>query len=173
MIELAARDIADLMHKHRPELLKFLSQRTRCSETAQDIFQETFIRYSGYGAKHKIDNPRAFIFRIAANLAVDHLRSCSRRPIQELETLEPDRKEESEPTSLSAEHTVMSQQQLEQLISALSELSPKCREVFVLLKIKHCSYADVEKQLGISQTMIFRYLTQAMSHCRQRVGDVD
>ncbi|WP_269454774.1 RNA polymerase sigma factor, partial [Methylomonas koyamae] len=78
MLELTADDIADLMHKHRRELLRFLAQRIRCTDAAQDIFQETFIRYAGYGGKDRIDNPRAFIFRIAANLATDYLRSHQR-----------------------------------------------------------------------------------------------
>jgi RNA polymerase sigma-70 factor (ECF subfamily) len=166
MLELTATDIADLMHKHRRELLGFLSQRISCTEAAQDIFQETFIRYAGYGGKDRVENPRAFIFRIAANLATDYLRSHSRHSAD-------DEAEGGEQSALSVERTVMSQQQLEQLIAALDELSPKCREVFVLLKLKHCSYAEVEQRLSISQTMIFKYLTQALRHCRQRIGDLD
>ncbi|MBD9354358.1 RNA polymerase sigma factor [Methylomonas albis] len=169
MLELTAADIADLMHKHRHELLRFLSQRISCTDTAQDIFQETFIRYAGYGDKDSVENPRAFIFRIAANLATDYLRSHSR----DVEAAANEEAEVGVQSSLSAERTVMSQQQLEQLITALDDLSPKCREVFVLLKLKHCSYAEVEQRLGISQTMIFKYLTQAMRHCREKVGDLD
>ena len=174
MLELSAFDIADLMHKHRHELLRFLSQRIRCSDTAEDIFQETFIRYVGYGGKEQVENPRAFIFRIAANLATDYQRSHSRYAYTggDLETSN-DETEDGVQSSLSAERTVMSQQQFAQLIAALDELSPKCREVFVLLKLKHCSYAEVEQRLGISQTMIFKYLTQAMRHCRLKIGDLD
>lgn len=173
MLELTVTDIADLMHKHRHELLRFLSQRIRCAEAAQDIFQETFIRYAGYGGKDQIENPRAFIFRIAANLATDYLRSRSRHSPRDLEAASYEPLENDEPSSLSAERTVMSHQQLEQLITALDELPPKCREVFILLKLKHCSYAEVERRLEISQTMIFKYLTQALRHCRQKIGDLD
>ncbi|MBD9359791.1 RNA polymerase sigma factor [Methylomonas fluvii] len=173
MLELTAADIADLMHKHRHELLRFLSQRISCTDTAQDIFQETFIRYAGYGGKDSVENPRAFIFRIAANLATDYLRSRSRHAGPDLEAAANDEAEVDVQSSLSAERTVMSQQQLEQLITALDDLSPKCREVFILLKLKHYSYAEVEQRLGISQTMIFKYLTQAMRHCRAKVGDLN
>ncbi|MCQ8119896.1 RNA polymerase sigma factor [Methylomonas rosea] len=172
MLELSAADIADLMHKHRQELLGFLSQRTRCTDAAQDIFQETFIRYAGYDGKQRVENHRAFIFRIAANLATDYLRSRNRHGGTDLEADEGD-DEQTEPATVSAERSAMSQQQFEHFIAALDELSPKCREVFVLLKLKHCSYAEVEQRLGISQTMIFKYLTQAMRHCRQKVGDLD
>lgn len=173
MLELTTADIADLMHKHRQELLRFLSQRLSCTETAQDIFQETFIRYAGYGGKDQIENPRAFIFRIAANLATDYLRSHSRHYGRGADVIPDDEAQDTAHASLSAERTVMSQQQLEHLIAALDELSPKCREVFILLKLKHCSYAEVEQKLGISQAMIFKYLTQAVRHCRQKIGDLD
>jgi RNA polymerase sigma-70 factor (ECF subfamily) len=49
-----------------------LAYRVSCPEAAQDICQETFIRYTGYQEKNTFDNPRAFIFRIAANLATDY-----------------------------------------------------------------------------------------------------
>lgn len=171
MLEFTANDIAALMQKHRCELLRFLSRRISCSETAQDIFQETFIRYAGYSGKDAVDNPRAFIFRIAANLATDHLRSRSRQPYQEPETDEYFA--ECEASALSVERTAISQQELERLIQALSELPPKCREVFIMLRLKQYSYAQVEQELGISQTMILKYLNRALTHCRRRLGDAD
>lgn len=167
MVELSSNEIAKLMQQHRHELLRFLVQRVSCVDTAEDIFQETFIRYAEYKAKHTIENPRAFIFKIAANLAIDYVRSRSRHAEQNIEETQ----EQDEPLSLSVEQTVMSEQQVERLIAALSELSPKCREVFILLKFKQYSYAEVEEKLGISQTMIFKYVTQAMKHCRERLDD--
>ena len=68
MLEITVNDIASLMQRHRQELMRYLSQRIGCNETAQDIFQETFLRYAGYDGKSSVENPRAFIFRIATNL---------------------------------------------------------------------------------------------------------
>ncbi|AEG01265.1 RNA polymerase sigma factor [Methylomonas methanica] len=166
MVELTANDIADLMNQHRQELLRFLLLKVDCKDTAQDLFQETFIRYAGYNRKSEIENPRAFIFRIATNLATDYLRSRSR---QHLQDNDEDRLEQIEAPASSLEHSAISQQRLDLLIDALAELPPKCREVFILLKLKHYSYAQVEQRLGISQTMILKYLNRALSHCRQRL----
>jgi len=169
MLECTANDIADLMQKHRGELLRFLARRVSCSEAAQDLFQETFIRYAGYGGKTAIENPRAFIFRIAANLATDYLRSRLRRP--EVAREEDDMPAESESQEVSAERVVISAQEFERLLHALDELPPKCRDVFILLRIKHYSYAEVERELGISQTMILKHLNRALTHCRRRLED--
>jgi len=173
MLEITVNDIASLMQRHRQELMRYLSQRIGCNETAQDIFQETFLRYAGYDGKSSVENPRAFIFRIAANLATDYLRSRSRHYHEDIDAEEGQAISEIEDPRLSVERTAISQQQLEELISALGELPPKCSEVFIMLKIKHYSYAEVEQKLGISNTMIFNYLTRAMAHCRQRLGDLD
>ena len=169
MLELTVNDIAGLMQTHRQELLRFLSQRTGCLDTAQDIFQETFLRYAGYQGKAAVENPRALMYRIAANLSTDYLRSRTRHPVQDIEQALHDIAD----AKLSLEREAISRQQLEQLSAALAELPPKCREVFILLKIKHHSYAEVEQALGLSNTMIFNYLSRAMAHCRQRLGDLD
>ena len=169
MPELTLDELTDLMQKHRRELLQFLAHRVNCLETAADLFQESYLRLMNARGKTSIDNPRAFLFRVAANLATDHLRSRSRRRGHELEseTLPVDTLQNTP----SAEQVVMSEQQFERLIQALAELPPKCREVFVMLRLRQLSYAEVERELGISQTMIFKYLTRAMSHCRERLED--
>lgn len=169
---MSASHIAELMQKHRNELLRFLSQRVRCSETAMDIFQDTFIRYAGYKSKDTITNPKAFIFKIAANLATDYLRADSRRA-KHLVNHDEDSIESVEAAHPTLEQGAISEQQLEQLIEALEELPPKCRRVFILLKFKHYSYAEVAQELGISQTMILKYLNRALTHCRTRLDDLD
>ncbi len=166
MMECTADTIAYLMQQHRGELLRFLTRKVTCQETAQDIFQETFIRFACYREKHTVENPRAFIFRIAANLAADYLRSLARQTYEpEHGTLIAD----LEAPAASVEASVISQQEFELLMVALMELPPKCREVFILLRLKNYSYAQVEQELGISSTMILRHLNRALSHCRQRL----
>ena len=169
MQEFTADELAELIQQHRRELLQFLTCRVDCLDTASDIFQETFIRLMSYRGNGPIRNPRAFLFRTAANLATDHLRGRSRRLRHELpcETLPADLHN----LAPSIEQTVMSEQQFDRLIHALAELPPKCRQVFILLRIRQWSYAEVERELGISQTMIFKYLTRALSHCRKSLED--
>jgi RNA polymerase sigma-70 factor (ECF subfamily) len=165
-----ADTITGLMQQHQTELMSFLSQRVKCSEDAQDILQETFIRYAEYSGKTQVDNPRAFIYRIASNLATDYFRShASRSRLY----AEPEKHIDiyADPAP-SPEQCAMSQQQLDRLIQALSELPPKCRDVFIMLKLKNHSYAEVEQQLGISETMAVKYMNRALTHCRQKL-DMD
>jgi RNA polymerase sigma factor (sigma-70 family) len=167
LMQETAETIKNLILLHQTELMSFLAQRVKCSE---DILQETFIRYAEYSGKTQVDNARAFIYRIASNLATDYLRSHASRARLYAEPEEfADTYADSAP---SLEQCVLSQQQLERLIQALSELPPKCRDVFIMLKLKNQSYDEVKQQLGISETMVVKYMNRALTHCRQKL-DMD
>lgn len=167
MIEFTADTIACLMQQHRNELLRFLVRRVSCPEAAQDIFQETFLRFTSYCEKNTIENPRAFIFRIASNLTTDYLRSRARHAYTQTET--DDILLDIADPALSVEEAVISQQEFELLLQALEDLPPKCQAVFIMLRFKHYSYAQVEQALGISSTMVLKYLNRALTHCRQKL----
>ena len=49
------------------------------AQDADDLFQETWLRLSSYFPKAEIENPRAFLLRVAANLAADSFARRSKR----------------------------------------------------------------------------------------------
>ncbi len=57
------------------DLVRFLHRKVWDADQAQDLAQETFARALG----HDPENPRAFLFTIAANLARDEARAAVRR----------------------------------------------------------------------------------------------
>src|SRR3954470_17124632 len=57
------------------DLLRFLHRKVWDADRAHDLVQETFVR----ALDHDAENPRAFLFTIAANLARDEARSAMRR----------------------------------------------------------------------------------------------
>ena len=64
---------------HYDELIRFLTRRTGSVERAADVAQDTYLRLAA-NAEHKpeIANPRAYLFRVAGNLAIDRLRQDGR-----------------------------------------------------------------------------------------------
>ncbi len=71
--------VASLLAKHGLELARHLRRLVRDDEVAQDLLQDTLLRAHraltrlGEGA-----NERAWLYRIATNAALNHLRSRSR-----------------------------------------------------------------------------------------------
>lgn len=150
------------------DLHRFLTSCVVCTETAADIVQETFLRFMQSDLKQEIDNPRALLFRVAKNLAIDCLRRDKRQAVQlsdaVLATL-PDLRP-------SAETVVFTKQQVAVLKRAIAELPPKCREVFILHKFRHLSYAEIAAQLGIARSTVVKHMIKALEHCKNRVDAV-
>jgi len=64
--------------KHEAELRGFLTRQTGNPTRAEDILQETFLRAITEGANFcSLENPRAWLFRVARNQLIDQSRSYS------------------------------------------------------------------------------------------------
>jgi RNA polymerase sigma-70 factor (ECF subfamily) len=69
-----------LCRQHTPALFPFLLNLTRNEADARDLLQDLFISLARHPERfHEIRDPRAFLFRSAHNLAMDHLRSRASR----------------------------------------------------------------------------------------------
>ena len=72
------RRIERLIKQHGHTLVNFLSKRLKSREDAEDIAQSTFLRLYTMDTPEKVNNPRAFLFQVAANMSVDQLRRQAR-----------------------------------------------------------------------------------------------
>ncbi len=157
---------------HQDELLRFIFRKVNCPEIAQDIFQDTYIRYANYPAKDQIDNHRAFLFRIAANLSADHERRSrvrerfSNDQAVDLEAI-------AQPDNLQPEQLLAAQERLDLLAQAVEKLPPRCREVFILRKVKEYSHAQIADRLGISRSMVEKHLHHALEVLQKAIDALD
>ncbi len=65
--------------QHQTELRQFLLRQVKCSEAAADLLHDTFLHIAEYQAQEHIGNCRAFLYRVAGNLALDYLRGQTRQ----------------------------------------------------------------------------------------------
>ncbi|MGC4098066.1 MAG: sigma factor [Nitrospira sp.] len=79
--------IADLFHQYRDELTRRVVSMVKSHETAADLVQDTYLRLLRLGEQHVVEQPRALLHRIAANLAIDHLRK-EKHVVQALDGLD-------------------------------------------------------------------------------------
>jgi RNA polymerase sigma factor (sigma-70 family) len=150
-----------ILDAHQDELLRFIFRKVNCPDTAQDIFQDTYVRYTNYPEKGQIENHRAFIFRIAANLVADHeRRNRVRERFTGLEEVELDSLPQAD--SFQPEQLLSAQERLELMAHTVEGLPPRCREVFILRRIEGLSHAQIAKQLDISPRMVEKHLHKAL-----------
>jgi len=75
---------AELVGRHGPRLLRFLQQRTRCLQDAEDLLQDTFARaYEHIGSYDPTWKITTWLFTIASRLACSHWRRRSAVPLTE------------------------------------------------------------------------------------------
>lgn len=156
------------------ELRLFIRKRTGSSSMAEEVVQEVWIRANSTSVGVP-DNPRAYLYRMASNLAVDHLR---RESVHNL----VDRVDnESDDTTMLLDQlvsplpdpvdAVISQQEFAALHAAIRELPDKCREVFLLYRGEGLSMKEVAECLGVSEKTVEKHIARAMLHCRARMRE--
>lgn len=158
ILEQLYRDNAD-------SLLGFVNRRMDVQD-AEDLVQNAFLRMAEAAPERPIENPLGYLYRISANLIVDHLRHRQRR--FDFAALEDDALEVHDPAP-DMEAMVFSRQQIDLLKQALRELPPRCREVFILHKFRHLSYAEIAARLQISESTVVKQMIKALAHCKRQV----
>jgi RNA polymerase sigma-70 factor (ECF subfamily) len=128
---------------------------------APDLVQDVYLRALTYPATQDVREPRAFLFRIAANLVVDHLRKRSYRHCESDDGLE----ETIATLAPGPEQAASDSEGVERLCVALSELPPLCRHAFVLNRFDGLSHREIAERLGISEKTVQRYVAKAFEHC--------
>lgn len=172
MTHRSAPSLARAAEAYYEEIRQFVHQRTGSASLAEEVVQETWIRARGVTGELP-NNPRAYLYRMAGNLAVDQIRRERVRAgpagAEEISPDEPANVESLPSPAPNPLETAISRQELSVLNEAVSELPQKCRDVFLLYRGRGMSMREVSWQLGISEKTVEKHIARAMVHCRQRL----
>jgi len=150
------------------ELSRHLRRRTGSAERAQDVMQDTYLRLLETEARQSQDvrDSRAYIYRVAGNLAVDTARRERRGGGSEGEPTEHLMDPQPGP-----EHRADAHGRLRRLDAALAELPSNVRVSLLLFRVDGLSHAQIARRLGVSESMVAKYLARALRHCRDRLDE--
>jgi RNA polymerase sigma-70 factor (ECF subfamily) len=163
MPDIHLEQLANYFSLYRAELHRFLLRRVDCEQIANDLLQDTYLRFVDYNDQQAIENPRAFLYRVAGNLAIDHLRTHQRQKslITNFDH-QPDQDLLNNP-----EHIIDQQQQLQRLQLAINQLAPVCRDVFIRSRFQGQTHQQIANDLGKSKSWVEKQIVQALRHCQQ------
>lgn len=150
------------------ELVGYLTRRLGGRSEAEDAFQDTFLKAQGMVSAPEIANPRAYIFRIAENVATDRLRSR----MAQKRYVSTDDIPDAPADIASAEQIVDYRQRLERLEAIIDGLPARQRQVFLMHKFDGMSHAEIAHELGISRSGVEKLIMKALSTCRQKMDDL-
>jgi RNA polymerase sigma factor (sigma-70 family) len=160
-----SNDLLSVYLRQLNTLRSALKKRTGSHELAEDALQETWLRLASMQARPvEIRDRQAFILRIAGNIAIDLLRQEQRhtsRCISDDAVL--DAVVDSYP---SPEAFAIDRDELRHLVRALALLPAKPRAALLLNRCDGLSHAQIAGRLKVSESMVARYLAQALRHCR-------
>lgn len=161
-----------LYRLHSREVWAVAYGRWLDADLAMDVVHETFLRYwrhTDAGGGHDSDgegaiqNPRAWLLRVARNLAEDHAKSSFRKNgTQAPEHLSGIRSGETGPLELLEKAEARGQ-----IRTALEELPPADREILTLRYAWDYDAPAIAEALGIQVSAVHMRLSRA----RQRLSD--
>jgi RNA polymerase sigma factor (sigma-70 family) len=168
-IRRANRLAARLFTARGADLLRYVRRRIRNDADARDIAHETYLRFIRLAKPDRIDNPEAYLFRIAGNLLWEH-RLRTRHVQDAVEEMPAEEPATSEPTPLEL---TVADQSASRVKAALDGLKPNARTAIVLHLRDGLTYEQIGKHMGISVSMVKKHLSSALAHCRGQLRAQD
>ena len=145
-----------LFTEHRDDVFRYLRRIVGEAEAARDLTQEVFLRVARTAVPAATDvERRAWVFKIARNLALNHLRDGRRRP----ETTEP-----------FEQATPATQELAVTLQSALDGLPSLERDVFLMRETAGLSYDEIARACEMTVEAVRARLHRARMQLRTTLG---
>jgi RNA polymerase sigma-70 factor (ECF subfamily) len=151
--------------ENQAALKRYLRRFIRSREAADDLAQEAFLRAFAAESGRIIEVPKAFLFKVARNLALNELARQSSMALESLGDFE--RWEVLEDSSQAAvDDAVDSRERMRLLARAIAALPPQCAKVFILRKMQGMSQKEIAVRLNISVRTVENHVAVGLSRCR-------
>lgn len=152
-----------LYSDHRGWLQNWLRRKLGCGEQAADMVQDTFFRLLSLSRTDlaALQTPRAYLTTTATRLMIDRAR---RQRIEQayLETLALT---QADHYAISPEDHLEVIETLTLIAGILESMPDKPRQAFMLSRLENLTYPEISQLLGVSVSMVKKYIARAMVHC--------
>ena len=146
-----------LFYRYYEPLYHFVARRLPAGETPQDVVQDVFARLWQRRAAIKPDQPlKAYLYRIANNILIDHYRK------REVRQAYAAQHTETTPTIAPVEHVDLE----DHVREAIDHLPEALREVFVLSRFEELTYREIAALLGVSVKTVESRMSKALKQLR-------
>ena len=167
-------DLLDAYLSRRDDFVRFFAARLRSMTAAEDLAQDLYIRVASLDSDEPVENPSAYLYRLASNLMLDRLRSDRRSGARDSAWVQSQRLElggEAVADEPSAEQNVAGRQRLAQLTRAIADLPPKTRRAFELHKLEGLTQEDTARALGVSRKTVEKQISAALQRLLAKLNE--
>lgn len=161
-------DITRVFLENSAFLQAFLRRFIRRQQDIEDVAQEAYLKAYTAEQQQTVDHPKAFLFTIAKNIAINELRKKTHQVtdyIEECKTLPTPK------ASASLEEEIDAQQSLGVYCEAVAALPERCRRVYLLRRVHGLKQQEIADTLGISLRMVEKHLHKGVKECRAYINN--
>jgi RNA polymerase sigma-70 factor (ECF subfamily) len=159
--------VTQVFLKHGAFLKKFLMTFLHHKQDVEDVAQEAYLRaYSTELNRGELEQPKALLFTIAKNLALNELARKSRQIERYIHEAMPDDALESVAAIDTVENEIEAQQTLALYCQAVATLPEDCRRVYLLRKVHGLPHSEIAQQLQMSRSSVEKHLRMGIQVCR-------
>jgi len=155
-----------LFHAHYSRLFRFLLHFTRSTDLAEELVQELF---TSIWTQKRDFNPRGslrpYLFKMAKNLALDHIRHHRVLRMKEGEILDELLRNVKTP-----DEQLDNKLLLEELQRAIKKLPHRCRLIFIMSRYDGLKYAEIANILAISKNTVETQISRALKAVRKHLA---
>jgi RNA polymerase sigma-70 factor (ECF subfamily) len=154
-----SRWFEDEVYPHDSQLKAYLRGKFPAERDIEDVVQESFVRLLKARATTPIRSVKAFLFRVARNVAVDrHRRSLSSIEVAVAKGATDNVVDEA--ADIAA--TIGANEKERVLAEALATLPERAYEVVILCKFDGLSHAEAAERLGVSKRTVDEHVRRGM-----------
>ena len=160
-----------LIEQYQHRLLRYLAHMTGNRATAEDLFQETWIRVLEKG--HQYNGKSRFatwLMTIAHNVAIDHLRKKAPASLDEMRNTEDAAPFEPMANGPSPFEQAAASEDRARIEAALEQVPPIFREVLVLRFQEQLKLEEIAKLVGIPLATVKTRLYRGVMALRPALG---
>lgn len=167
------QSITQIIEEYQAPLKSFIRSRLASEEDTEDILQEVWYQLSKNLPNGKIENTRAWLYRVARNKVIDSYRKKSADWLEEY-VYEEEEGDAYLIDSLlesdeSPEMDFLREQFWEDMYEALDALPEKQREVFILNEWEGVTLREIAERRGENLKTIISRKGYAVRHLRERL----
>ena len=162
-------DLGDLFDRYRREIVAFVRRKVGDGPPEpEDVAQQTFVNYAAVRDRGGIQNPRAFLYRTAANIVINHVRRASlgRAHLADERALGDIFGDHDE---LSPEIVLLNRERFEQVVLAVRLLPRRQRRFLLLHRLQGMSYTEIARRNGVSISTVRRDVEAAVNACAEAI----
>ena len=145
---------------YRQSLLNLVGKIAPPDEV-EDIVQDAYVKICQVKNNNSLEYPKAFLYKIAVNLAKDFNKKSEVRLADSAE----DESDYGVETSDKVFHEIQIEEEFGHLCEAVKRLPVQCRKVFVLRKIYGFSHKEIASELKLSPHTVESHIANAMRKC--------